>query len=270
MNNPFKYTGEIQDDESGLIYLRARYYDPSVHRFITEDTYEGKIDNPLSLNLYTYVTNNPLIYIDPSGMCGVKSWGDAGDCFALAGKKMWYDFKHVDEGIVDTANFLVVDDVKTILDPKASTFDKGLALGGFIPVGKVFKGGRLIIKLANQEGRIIERAVNFTGSGVEKTLDSTLKSYEQARNLAMDIVGDLGKDSKAVYGRLPSSAGNGKIVGRQSADGKLIWRLDYDPNKGMHINIEDYRNGKGNNATKLVIPFEGNEETFKSLLKHLQ
>lgn len=47
--------------------MRARWYDPSVGRFINEDTYEGEINNPLSLNLYTYVVNNPLIYTDPSG-----------------------------------------------------------------------------------------------------------------------------------------------------------------------------------------------------------
>ncbi|MWC31407.1 RHS repeat protein, partial [Paenibacillus sp. MMS18-CY102] len=41
MSNPFQYTGEIYDDESGLIYLRARYYDPNDRRFISEDTYEG-------------------------------------------------------------------------------------------------------------------------------------------------------------------------------------------------------------------------------------
>ncbi len=39
--------------------------------------------------------------------------------------------------------------------------------------------------------------------------------------------------------------------------------------KKMHINIEDFRNGKGANARKIVIPFEGSEGTFKSLLKHL-
>lgn len=38
-------------------------------RFIVQDTYEGQIDNPLSLNLYTYVGNNPLKYTDPSGHC---------------------------------------------------------------------------------------------------------------------------------------------------------------------------------------------------------
>ncbi|MCE3202638.1 RHS repeat domain-containing protein [Paenibacillus sonchi] len=67
ISNPFKYTGEMYDEETGLYYLRARYYDPSIGRFLNEDTYEGKIDNPLSLNLYTYVENNPLNFTDPSG-----------------------------------------------------------------------------------------------------------------------------------------------------------------------------------------------------------
>jgi len=66
-SNPYRYSGEIFDDESGLIYLRARYYNPSTGRFITKDTYEGSLINPLSQNLYTYVENNPLKYIDPSG-----------------------------------------------------------------------------------------------------------------------------------------------------------------------------------------------------------
>ncbi|WP_429839804.1 RHS repeat domain-containing protein [Brevibacillus laterosporus] len=67
MSNPFLYAGEIFDEESGLIYLRARYYDPNDGRFITEDTYKGQVDNPLSLNRYTYVSNNPFRYADPSG-----------------------------------------------------------------------------------------------------------------------------------------------------------------------------------------------------------
>ncbi|MNO32897.1 tRNA(Glu)-specific nuclease WapA precursor [compost metagenome] len=67
ISNSFKYAGEIYDQETGLYYLRARYYDPSIGRFINEDTVEGQIDNPLSLNLYTYVHNNPLRYTDFSG-----------------------------------------------------------------------------------------------------------------------------------------------------------------------------------------------------------
>lgn len=67
IKNSFKYAGEIQDEETGLYYLRARYYDPGVGRFISKDSYEGQITNPLSLNLDTYAHNNPLKYADPSG-----------------------------------------------------------------------------------------------------------------------------------------------------------------------------------------------------------
>ncbi|NGQ97128.1 type IV secretion protein Rhs [Brevibacillus sp. SYP-B805] len=89
MSNPFTYAGEMYDKESGFYYLRARYYDPGIGRFISEDTYKGQVDNPLSLNRYTYVANNPLRYKDPTGheMEGddkyyngvkdkIKPWGD--------------------------------------------------------------------------------------------------------------------------------------------------------------------------------------------------
>ncbi|REK69237.1 RHS repeat-associated core domain-containing protein [Paenibacillus paeoniae] len=64
---PFKYSGEMTESTTELQYLRARWYDPSIGRFVGEDTYEGEAKDPLTLNLYTYVINNPLKYIDPSG-----------------------------------------------------------------------------------------------------------------------------------------------------------------------------------------------------------
>lgn len=67
VSQPFRYSGEYWDNTTELQYLRARWYDPAVGRFINEDTYKGDITNPLTLNLYTYVHNNPLIYADPSG-----------------------------------------------------------------------------------------------------------------------------------------------------------------------------------------------------------
>jgi len=46
-------------------------------------------------------------------------------------------------------------------------------------------------------------------------------------------------------------------------------RLDYDPVKGPHINLTDYRTGKGFKGTSVYIPFEGDEKTVENLLKHL-
>ncbi|MFE5319172.1 RHS repeat-associated core domain-containing protein [Paenibacillus sp. NPDC056579] len=65
--NAIRYAGEYLDEETGLYYLRARYYDPHLGRFISQDSYWGDDTSPLSLNLYTYGHNNPIKYIDPSG-----------------------------------------------------------------------------------------------------------------------------------------------------------------------------------------------------------
>nr|WP_260864973.1 hypothetical protein [Priestia flexa] len=132
--------------------------------------------------------------------------------------------------------------------------------GGYQFIERVDGGNGVGTKVRDESGKGI-------GKG-EQVLDK-VKTYEQARNKVLDLVGDLGPNSQPYTGTLKSSAGYGQVVGRQSADGKVRWRLDYDPNKGPHINIEDFRNGKGANARKIAVPFEGNESTFKSLLKHL-
>ena len=60
VDNPIKYAGEYYDDELGMYYLRARYYDPKVGRFTSYDIEEGDIVNPLDMNRYVYCRNNPL------------------------------------------------------------------------------------------------------------------------------------------------------------------------------------------------------------------
>lgn len=62
VSNRFLYAGEQYDDITDQYYLRARYYSPSIGRFTQEDTFRGD-----GLNLYAYVANNPIMYIDPSG-----------------------------------------------------------------------------------------------------------------------------------------------------------------------------------------------------------
>ena len=62
-----RYAGEYFDSETGMYYLRARYYNPYIGRFMSEDSYWGEDSNPLSLNLYTYCANEPIMFVDPSG-----------------------------------------------------------------------------------------------------------------------------------------------------------------------------------------------------------
>ena len=62
-----QFTGQIKDDETGLYYYNARYYDPELGRFIQADTLIPDLSNPQSYNRYSYVRNNPLRYTDPDG-----------------------------------------------------------------------------------------------------------------------------------------------------------------------------------------------------------
>jgi RHS repeat-associated protein len=67
ISNPFKYVGAlgVMDDGNGLLYMRARYYDPEVGRFISKDPigFAGG-----DLNLYNYVGANPVNWVDPLGL----------------------------------------------------------------------------------------------------------------------------------------------------------------------------------------------------------
>ena len=67
VDNNITYAGYQYDEETGLYYLNARMYDPKIARFLQEDTYSGDPNDPLSLNLYTYCLNNPMVYYDPTG-----------------------------------------------------------------------------------------------------------------------------------------------------------------------------------------------------------
>lgn len=61
------FAGKELDDELGLNYYGARYYDSVTGRFISADPWEGNLEDPQSLNKYSYARNNPLRYIDKSG-----------------------------------------------------------------------------------------------------------------------------------------------------------------------------------------------------------
>jgi RHS repeat-associated protein len=64
----FKYMGQREDGVTGLYAMGARYYSPTVGRFITQDPLLGNPLDPQRLNRYSYARNNPLRYADPHGL----------------------------------------------------------------------------------------------------------------------------------------------------------------------------------------------------------
>jgi RHS repeat-associated protein len=69
----YGYTGEYTSNE--MVYLRARYYDPDLGRFLTRDTWAGDTNSPMSLNRWNYVNGNPINYTDPTGKYGESAHG---------------------------------------------------------------------------------------------------------------------------------------------------------------------------------------------------
>ena len=65
--NPLRYHGYFYDTETGLYYLKSRYYDPEVCRFINSDGYNSTGQGILSANMFSYCLNNPINYQDSSG-----------------------------------------------------------------------------------------------------------------------------------------------------------------------------------------------------------
>jgi RHS repeat-associated protein len=70
----FQYNGRVFDPGTGFHDYGARLYWPQIGRFISPDTYHGDPSNPASLNLYSYVHNNPYRYTDPTGHWSSKAW----------------------------------------------------------------------------------------------------------------------------------------------------------------------------------------------------
>jgi RHS repeat-associated protein len=69
--NDYLFAGEQFDGNLEQYYLRDRYYDPSVGRFTRRDTYEGRLEEPVTLHKYIYANSNPISFIDPSGLASL-------------------------------------------------------------------------------------------------------------------------------------------------------------------------------------------------------
>ncbi|MCK4261279.1 MAG: RHS repeat-associated core domain-containing protein, partial [Halanaerobiales bacterium] len=135
--NTRKYTDEDQDG-TGLYYLRNRYYDPELGRFITADSYRGSITDPLSLNRYIYVKNNPLKYIDPSGHMAQITGG-------TSSKAEGYNYGDI--------NFVIIGDNVVVCDVKKNSVHINLEEGDARKLGVNLIGAGLMAKAVKVEYR---------------------------------------------------------------------------------------------------------------------
>ncbi|MCX6023099.1 MAG: hypothetical protein NTZ05_15490 [Chloroflexi bacterium] len=135
--NDRRYTGEQHDAESGYTFLRARYYDPALGRFISKDPFPGVQQDPQTLNGYIYVGNNPLVRTDPSGKCWIF-------CIGLVFSAVYGAVEFI------ISSYDAYSTVEVLSNPNASWQEKAAASAGFaaglaLPGGGYGTGARAIV-----------------------------------------------------------------------------------------------------------------------------
>jgi RHS repeat-associated protein len=63
----YRFTGAELDAATGLYHMGARFYDPAIGRWLSEDPVQDRHFEPIALNFYAYARNDPTVYTDPTG-----------------------------------------------------------------------------------------------------------------------------------------------------------------------------------------------------------
>jgi RHS repeat-associated protein len=147
------FDGERKDTETGLVYLRARYMDPSIGRFTTMDKYEGSNVDPQTLHKYSFACNSPVNKSDPSGNMSIMELSTstavmsvlattvlnyATSAFAMA--KMGSSHFMADAYLISlratggTASLVGGGGIDIVIDKKGGKWIAGVGEGGLSPL----------------------------------------------------------------------------------------------------------------------------------------
>ena len=97
--NEYTYNGESYNPNIQSQYLRARYYNVVTANFLTEDSYLGNINQPLTLNRYNYCISSYLNYVDPSGFEKIVISGGIDD-------NAKYKYQFIETALLDINNLI--------------------------------------------------------------------------------------------------------------------------------------------------------------------
>jgi RHS repeat-associated protein len=223
-NTPYLFNAKEFDEETGMYYYGARYYDPRLSLWISTDPLQEKYPH---INSYCYTANNPILFVDQDGKAIIKG---AVAAFKYA-KRVWNVYKKT--GKLTPSNlkkagldeFLdIAGDIQTVFDGDASHLDKLSAIADLV-IGTDFnkKGQKQVLKLVdNAKSKIKPNDGDAKPHGGLKhnekidNLIEKLKSGNKAQNIR--------KNQKQVDI-------DGNVVGNNRPD------VQFDYN-GVHTNVE--------------------------------
>jgi RHS repeat-associated protein len=264
MNLRFAYTGREWDDETGQYYYRARYYDPTVGRFINEDPLGfGAGDT----NIYRYVGNSPTNYIDPSGEEPTDPLNRLDQFVAGFGDKVSF-------GATTKIREVLYGDVATqnhqggYFQTGQTTGDVASTLVGAAPL----KGAKAATDAA--------RFYNNLNNTYQKTQNIKNK-FDAGLNIAQGC-GDLNDVAQLVPQSLPGQGNNNSPISYVKGTGGYRDKIRKDgqpyaqpgPKQGgLHdqkiqeiidqYSAPDYRHVGGGNKPEIYVPTPGGEKPFR-------
>jgi RHS repeat-associated protein len=297
------YVKQGYDADLGLVRMGVRDYDPKIGRFVTPDPLfltspHMWLNSPIENNLYGYAGNDPVLFTDPSGECKISGASNESfgvmSCLASYVEREAFFRKQVsvklgkdqygraalaafgygtnivwgggaavlDSTVVGARNSLAAgadllrgntEPTKKEMEQAAVGMASGIVLSRLPLVGNLLKRPKLITEAFETGTENLARA----------------KSFNQAREAAVKFSG-LGDDAVDFVQELGPLAD--KVVsGRKSPDGLRGWRVDFDKEKGFHVNWWDHTENPGRRAEWFYgsISVEGkNHSDYYELLQH--
>ena len=133
----YGFTGEQEDSATGLLYLRARYYNSDLYIFMSRDPVAGYAHRPASQNGYNYANNNPINHTDPAGLCIPNVNG--GNCYQKRHRGSLIDFQGATSERWTAAEKKPINNaawrIGTRLADTYNEYTYGFTLSSYIPIG---------------------------------------------------------------------------------------------------------------------------------------
>ncbi len=192
-SNEFLFSGEQYGFEDELYYLRARYYSPNSTRFLSRDSYDGRISEPISQNHYAYGNSSPSMYVDPSGHMGMMSLSSSisirGTLAGIRGPRLAFTSEAVKDMLVmgtkDIIHSVVVDLIENFVFAELA--------------GARFKGKNAGVAGSRAHKLLEKRIEKYKPFGKYVTLKAEV-FYDKDKNpTKRNKAGSLGIDIQVIY-----------------------------------------------------------------------